>query len=141
MAKYRHPYVRSLQPDAFTRAPLPAWLQKPREHYNRNVNTVRGYDYWITLYWATPPWLSDEHVNQMKRIREKCPPGFHIDHEVPLKGPNVCGLNVPWNLVIVPAKENLVKHNRHWPDMPMQPMDLFDDHRYQPFQLQMQEAM
>ena len=67
----------------------------------------------------TPPWFNSEHQWIMKqayelaKIREKMF-GFkwHVDHIVPLKGKTVSGLHVPWNIQVIPAKENWQKSNR-----------------------------
>lgn len=67
---------------------------------------------------ATPKWLSRDHITQMEAIyleanqrgRE-----WHVDHVIPLINPIVCGLHVPWNLQIIPDKENYSKNNRFKP--------------------------
>jgi len=71
---------------------------------------------------AQPPWLTEEHINQIKaeyknskRMKKLTGIEHHVDHIVPLKGENVCGLHVPWNLQVIPAKHNLEKNN-HFDD-------------------------
>ena len=71
---------------------------------------------------AQPPWLTEEHINQIidkyknsKHMKKLTGIEHHVDHIVPLKGENVCGLHVPWNLQVIPAKHNLEKHN-HFDD-------------------------
>ena len=67
---------------------------------------------------ATPDWLSPSDREDMKKwylLRDKMSEKFgceyHVDHIVPLRGENVCGLNVPWNLQILEKSLNLSKRN------------------------------
>lgn len=67
---------------------------------------------------ATPSWLTSEQKAHMKRtyklrdfISKETGIPYHVDHIVPLKGKNICGLHVPWNLRVIPAIDNLSKHN------------------------------
>ena len=68
---------------------------------------------------ATPKWLTDEDKMSIQLIYDASiwmtqvfEEEFHVDHIVPLQGENVCGLHVPWNLQVIPAKENLSKSNK-----------------------------
>ena len=61
---------------------------------------------------ATPKWLSKVQLEEIKQIYKSCPKTCHVDHIVPLKGENVSGLHVPWNLQCLPGIVNRVKHNK-----------------------------
>jgi len=74
---------------------------------------------------ATPPWITPEQIAEMRRIYLSTPPGYHVDHIVPLRNALVCGLNVPWNLQVLPGKCNLAKSNTTWPDSPFENLELF----------------
>lgn len=66
---------------------------------------------------ATPAWANHFFIGEvydLARLRTKAT-GFvwHVDHIVPLKGKNVCGLHVEYNLQVIPAIENYRKNNSH----------------------------
>jgi len=68
---------------------------------------------------ATPPWLTLQDYAQIEDLylcarMFKLYTGqeYHVDHIIPLQGKIVCGLHVPWNLQVIPAKENLNKSNK-----------------------------
>lgn len=48
----------------------------------------------------------------LNKIYDNCPDGFQVDHIVPLKGRNVCGLHAPWNLQYLPSDVNFKKNNK-----------------------------
>jgi formate-dependent nitrite reductase cytochrome c552 subunit len=66
-----------------------------------------------------PHWLSREHEQQIQalyaeaqRLGEIAGEPYHVDHIVPLQGKTVSGLHVPWNLQVIPGRENWAKSNR-----------------------------
>jgi hypothetical protein len=68
---------------------------------------------------ATPNWLTPEQRKEiadiyehMRDCRAVTGEEYHVDHIVPLKGKNVCGLHVPWNLQVLPSDVNMSKSNR-----------------------------
>lgn len=69
----------------------------------------------------TPPWLSPEHQAQIRKIYRRAAlmraagNNVHVDHIIPLVGKLVSGLHVPWNLAIIPAKDNQRKSNQFFP--------------------------
>lgn len=69
---------------------------------------------------ATPPWCSMAGIKVFYQVaydRTLTTGVQHtVDHQIPLNHPYVCGLHVPWNLRVVPAKANFSKGNNWHPD-------------------------
>lgn len=74
---------------------------------------------------AQPAWLTKEHLEDIRSIYKSAQAlsefheePYHVDHIEPIKGVNEkgehisSGLHVPWNLRVLPAKENLSKSNK-----------------------------
>lgn len=70
------------------------------------------------LHQATPGWLTKNDrmwinwfYRHSKKLEEVTGIKYHVDHIEPLNGKRSSGLHVPWNLQVIPAKENLSKSN------------------------------
>lgn len=73
---------------------------------------------------ATPEWLTEEQKSETVMIYKIAAEksaitgiAHHVDHIVPLRGSNVSGLHVPWNLRVVTADENYQKNNKFSDDL------------------------
>jgi hypothetical protein len=86
---------------------------------NRGTANALSKNYKLKKINATPKWLSESQLLHIKckyqlaamlNIHGVEP--WHVDHIVPIRGKDVCGLHVPWNLRVIPAKENMTKGNR-----------------------------
>lgn len=65
---------------------------------------------------ATPAWADRKAIAEIYKrcaeITKSTGIAHHVDHIIPLRGKNVCGLHVETNLQILPAKENFAKSNK-----------------------------
>ena len=68
---------------------------------------------------AMPIWITDSDRKKIKSIYElavikqkETGIKYHVDHIIPLRGKTVCGLHIPDNLQIIPARDNMKKSNR-----------------------------
>jgi hypothetical protein len=68
---------------------------------------------------ATPPWLTRKQKSEIRQLyqiaitmTQTTGEQYVVDHIVPLRSHEVCGLHVPWNLRVITQEENLAKSNK-----------------------------
>ena len=91
------------------------------EYKDRNVDVVRA-DTSVRKRRhreATPKWLTVDQKMAMRqlyvqarKLTEITNARYVVDHIVPLRSHEVCGLHVPWNLRVITQEDNLKKSNK-----------------------------
>ena len=93
-------------------------LQKGREYERNNIHkrVARNRIRKARLRAAMPPWVNKNAIEavylEARELTVRTGLAYHVDHIIPLKGQNVCGLHLPWNLQVITASENLSKGNK-----------------------------
>lgn len=100
-------------------------VERSREHKRKwsrehpaevRANTMRRLAVKLA---AMPKWLTREQRGRITDLYCRClvvtketniP--HEVDHIIPLRGKNVCGLHVPWNLQLLSSSENRRKSNK-----------------------------
>jgi hypothetical protein len=104
-----------------------AYYEQNKEHLNKLQKLrqrtpeyrAKNKEYRSRVKLATPKWLDKNQRAEMRAIYKSAmarsefhEEQYHVDHIEPLNGKNVSGLNVPWNLQILTARENKTKANK-----------------------------
>lgn len=85
------------------------WREKNRERVNVVVAIYNAF-YRASRLKATPSWINKKEIADIYKKASQL--HLEVDHIVPLKHPNICGLHVPWNLQLLTKIENARKGNK-----------------------------
>lgn len=114
-------YNRKATREALLRGEAVPWIERHsrREYIRRCVLSF-------------PPWVDKKVLHalwrQARLLEFQTGIPHVLDHIVPVSHPLVCGLSVPWNLLVIPARLNAQKGN-YWSPYPYVPPiqgDLFN---------------
>lgn len=93
------------------------WREANKGHHKTYMNIAAVMRNTAKIQ-RTPSWLNAGHELEIQSIYKYCQAlrgiglSYEVDHIVPLRGKDVSGLHVPWNLQVIPAAENRSKGNR-----------------------------
>lgn len=87
-------------------------LLKVKEYRINNPHMIRAKDAARRAWKLKANPFGSLYRKVINDIYKNCPEGHHVDHIVPLKSNEVCGLHVPWNLQYLPAEVNIKKGNK-----------------------------
>ena len=86
---------------------------------NLELSAARTQKYYSSKNNRTPSWLGTEELWMIEQAYELAALrtklfGFvwHVDHIIPLQGKLVSGLHTPYNLQVIPGRDNMSKSNR-----------------------------
>lgn len=107
--------------DAYRKENIDKHRVYSKRHYEANKHQYRQKEmaYQIAKRQQTPEWLTKPYVTEMEGLYQFCQifPEFQVDHIVPIKGKQVSGLHVPWNLRAITRGENVQKSNSFNPSV------------------------
>lgn len=83
------------------------------KQYFTGIPCRKGHTRELQKSLATPSWADLNGIVEFYKAR---PPGYHVDHIIPLQGKLVSGLNVLNNLQYLTPTENCSKGNRFNPE-------------------------
>ena len=88
--------------------------QKHPDAKNADTAKRRADKLQRTPWWLSKDelWLIREAYALAKQRTKMFGFTWHVDHVIPLRGQNVSGLHVPWNLQVIPARANIAKGNK-----------------------------
>lgn len=83
------------------------WRTQNPKHHLALTNAHK-----VTIKIRTPLWADKQKIVS---VYKQCPPGYQVDHIIPLRGDLVSGLHVAENLQYLPAAQNRAKSNKFLP--------------------------